>query len=121
MCLYPTLIKNKKYTTNKKNGGNIPPINDPRTAYVPIGCGKCIECRKQKSREWQVRLTEHIKQNANGKFIALTFSNESIQNLTQKLSHLKLEGYDLDNEIATYAVRHFLENFRKTHKRSLPH
>ena len=61
MCLYPKLIYNKKYTANKKNGGKIPPVSDERTRYVPVGCGKCIECMKQKKREWQVRLLEEIK------------------------------------------------------------
>ena len=49
MCLYPKLIKNKKYMSNKKNGGVIPAVSDERTLFVPVGCGKCIECLKQKS------------------------------------------------------------------------
>ena len=71
MCLYPKLIKNKKYTKTKKNGGIIPPISDERTLYVPIGCGKCIECMKQKKRNWQVRLLEEIKTDRTGKFVTL--------------------------------------------------
>ena len=59
MCLYPRLIQNKKYIANK-NGGVIPPVSDNRVRFVPIGCGKCIECRKQKKREWQVRMLEDI-------------------------------------------------------------
>ena len=38
MCLYPKLIKNRKYIANKKNGGNIPPVYDLRVLTVPIGC-----------------------------------------------------------------------------------
>ena len=60
MCLYPKLISNKKYTANKKNGGNIPPILDNRVLLVPVGCGKCMECLKQKAREWQIRMSEGI-------------------------------------------------------------
>ena len=48
MCLYPRLIKNPKYKPNKKNGGQVPPILDSRVLAVPIGCGKCLECKKQK-------------------------------------------------------------------------
>ena len=55
MCLYPKLIKNKKYLPNKKNNWNPPKIKDPRTAYITAACGKCLECRKQKQREWLVR------------------------------------------------------------------
>jgi hypothetical protein len=128
MCLYPTLIKNRKYTANKKNGGNIPPMADTRTEYVPIGCQDCIECRKQKAREWQTRLQEHIKTNNNGKFITLTFSNEKYYELINNTKHLKelkhipqLEGYQRDNALATAATRLFLERWRKKYKKSLPH
>ena len=62
MCLYPTLIKNKRYLPNKKNGGLVPRCDDDRKLLVPIGCGKCIECAKKKQREWQVRLLEDIKE-----------------------------------------------------------
>lgn len=118
MCLYPKLIKNRKYTSNKKNGGNIPAVNDERVKYVPIGCQNCIECRKQKAREWQVRLLEDIKTNTNGKFITLTLNNEQYKNLSQEI---ELEGYARDNAIATLAVRRWLERYRKKHKTSIRH
>lgn len=126
MCLYPTLIKNRKYKPNKKNGWNAPPVPDERVRWVPIGCQECMECRKQKAREWQVRMLEDLKEHRNGKFITLTFSNKSIKNIVHeictKLEGINVpEGYDMDNEIAIYAVRHFLENWRKKYKRSLRH
>lgn len=120
MCLYPTLIRNRKYLPNKKNGGVVPPFTDERVLHVPIGCQKCMECRKQKARNWQVRLLEDIKHNKNGKFVTLTFSNDSIREL-KKLIPDKLQGYDIDNAIATLAVRRFLERWRKEHKKSLRH
>ena len=46
MCYYSQLIKNPKYTANKKNGGVIPHMADKRVILVPIGCGDCKECRK---------------------------------------------------------------------------
>jgi hypothetical protein len=119
MCLYPKLIKNRKYISNKKNGGVIPAVLDNRVLYVPIGCQKCIECKKQKSREWQVRLQEEIRHNKNGKFVTLTFSNESIKELANEIKGIS--GYNLDNEIGTLAVRRFLERWRKKYKKSVKH
>lgn len=119
MCLYPKIILNRKYLPNKKNGGKPPPLLDERTKYVPIGCQQCVECRKQKSREWQVRLLEDIKTHTNGKFITFTFSNESIKKISENIE--TLEGYERDNEIATWAMRHFLERWRKKYKKSLRH
>ena len=76
MCLYPRLIKNPKYRVTKKNGGNVPSPSDTRVMYVPIGCGVCFECMKQKANSWKARLLEDLKENTNGKFVTLTFSNE---------------------------------------------
>lgn len=127
MCLYPKLIKNRKYIANKKNGGNIPPVNDERVLYVPVGCGKCIECLKQKAREWQIRMSEEIRVNKNGKFVTLTFSEESLIKLREQIDdkiNLKInkgEQYSIENEIATRAVRLFLERWRKKFKKSVRH
>ena len=108
MCLYPKFIINRKYTVTKKNGGNVPTIKDPRTKYVPVGCGKCMECRKQKARQWSIRLQEHIRNNKNGYFITLSFSDRSLIDLENEINTPQtppksggLNGYDLDNKIAT--------------------
>lgn len=118
MCLYPRLMKNPKYTANKKNGGKIPPVCDYRVNFVPIGCGNCVECRKQKANDWIVRLEEDIKYNKNGCFVTLTFSSESIRDLG---SLTDLKGYERDNFIARIAVRRFLERYRKKHGKSVRH
>ena len=141
MCLYPRLIKNKKYEPNKKNGGHVPPLNDERTLYVPIGCQNCIECDKQKRTHWRTRLLEEVKHNKQkGYFITLTFSDNSYSELytkvttelTNKIAETTDErelnrlqkkgiGYNMDNAIAAKAVRLFLERWRKKYKRSLRH
>lgn len=120
MCLYSKLIINPKYKSTKKNNGIIPTMTDQRVKYVPIGCGKCIECTKKKAREWQVRLLEDIRVNKNGIFITLTFSDQSIAELNKEVDE-KLEGFERDNQIATIAMRRFLERWRKKFKRSLRH
>lgn len=123
MCLYPKLITNRKYLANKKNGGVIPVMKDQRVKTVPVGCGNCMECRGQKARAWQVRLLEDIKEHKNGKFVTFTFSNESIKHLGERVREdgYELEGYELDNAIATKAMRLFLERWRKKYKKSLRH
>lgn len=128
MCLYPKLIKNRRYTANKKNGGNIPPLplvevngkmmKDLRVLEVPVKCGKCIECRKQEARKWQIRLYEEVRTRHDGIFVTLTFSNESIKELGKETS---LTGYNRDNEIATIGMRRFLERWRKKYKKSIRH
>lgn len=118
MCLYPKLIKNKKYTSNKKNGGVIPAVSDERTLFVPVGCGKCIECLKQKSNNWKVRLFEEIKYNNDYTFVTLTFSDVSLEYLKSKV---KIKSDIIDNDIATVGVRYFFENIRKSTKKSLKH
>lgn len=114
MCLYPKLVKNKRYAITKKNNGIVPECTDERTRMIPVGCGKCIECKKKKKHEWQVRLNEEIKTNF-GKFVTLTFSNESLIELQ------KVIGKEECNAVATIAVRRFLERWRKKYKKSVRH
>jgi hypothetical protein len=119
MCLYPKLIKNRKYLANKKNGGNVPPINDKRVLYVPVGCGKCMECKKQKARNWSVRLQEEIRHNKKQcYFVTLTYNEKELQKLENET---ELKGYDRDNEVTRISIRRFLERWRKKYKKSVKH
>lgn len=121
MCLYPRLIENRKYKKTKKNGGNVPICTDERVKLVPVGCGKCIECMKQKKREWQTRLQEEIREDKTGKFITLTFDEENLKELTK----LALKEWNIkkieENEVAKIAIRRFLERWRKKYKKSVKH
>lgn len=122
MCLYPRVIRNPKYRRNKKNGGLIPAVRDKRIQYIPIGCQVCIECRKQKARDWQVRLHEDIKEHQNGKFVTLTYSTQEIKKLIrQHPQWAKLKGYDVDYAMVIRSVRLFLERWRKQFGKSLRH
>lgn len=115
MCLHPRIMKNKKYLPNKKNNYKPPKITDERVKYVAVGCGNCIECMNQRKRNWQIRLHEEIKNDNTGKFVTLTFSEESITELTKAAKTTEA------NQIATLAVRRFLERWRKKHKKSVKH
>jgi hypothetical protein len=117
MCLYPTFIKNPKYKPNKKNKGKPPVCKDRRLYYIPTKCGCCIECRKEKQREWRVRLDEELRSNF-GYFTTLTIAPESIKELEIDTG-LKWEKNP--NEIATRALRLFLERARKDTKKSIRH
>lgn len=115
MCLYPKLIKNKKYTPTKKNKGIVPPCPDKRLKYVTAACGKCYECKKQKGRAWQVRLSEEIRNDPNAIFVTLTISDESWEKLRKKYS------YSSENDYIKKMVRLFLERIRKQTKKSVKH
>lgn len=115
MCLYPKLIKNKKYLPNKKNNWNPPKIKDPRTAYITAACGKCLECRKQKQREWLVRMSEELRSEPNAYFMTLTFSEENYNKIKS------ICNSEEENDIATKAIRLMLERIRKKTKKSVKH
>ena len=119
MCLYPRLIKNNKYKENKKNKGVIPEVKDKRVLSVPVGCGKCIECRKKKARDWQVRLSEDLRVNKNAKFVTLTFSEHALDKLDREIKGVS--GYERDNEICSLAVRRFTERWRKKWGKTIRH
>ena len=128
MCLFPRKIINKKYTATEKNGGCVPtppiigykedktPIYDNRVLYVEIPCGNCIECRKKKSRDWQIRLAEELKEWKKPIFITLTFNPTELKKILKE-NYIQNEC----NAVCGYAVRHFLERWRKKYKKSLRH
>lgn len=120
MCLYPRLIRNKKYESNQKNGGIIPKYKDARVLLVPIGCGKCIECKKQKANNWKIRLLEDVKYNTNGVFVTLTFNNIELSKLDNEIPK-EIQGYARDNAICTLAVKRFRERWRKRTGKSPRH
>ena len=57
----------------------------------------------------------------NGKFVTLTFSEESLVELGEDKNINTLNGYNLDNGIATLAVKRFLGRWRKKYKKSVKH
>ena len=117
MCLYPQYFKNPKYLPNKKNKGKPPVCLDRRLYYIPAKCGCCIECRKEKQREWRVRLEEELRSNF-GYFTTLTISPEGIKKIEKKTG---LKWEENPNEIATKALRLFLERARKETGKSIRH
>ena len=110
---------NPKFKPNKKNKGKPPKCTDERIRYVAVGCGKCYECRKQKARQWQIRMAEEYRNDKSGVFITLTFNEEKLKYYEEKCEKEK-ETKD-QNEIATIAVRECLERIRKKTKKSLKH
>ena len=70
--------------------GNLLAIcNDERKKIIPIGCGKCMVCMKQRAREWKYRIIEDLKVYKNAKFITLTFKPEALKELNkQKIEKL---------------------------------
>lgn len=121
MCLYPRFIRNKRYFGLKdgskyRNHYNSEICDDVRKLWVPIGCGECYECRRQKAQQWRVRLCEEIKVHKHAYFVTLTFSNEEFKKLA-----IETHATEDDNATATVAVRRFLERWRKKHGVSLKH
>lgn len=99
----------------KKNGYKPPICKDERLRYVTAACGKCYECRKQKGRAWQVRLSEEVRNDPNVIFVTLTISNESWEKLRKKYS------YSTEEDYIKKMVRLFLERIRKKTKKSIKH
>lgn len=115
MCLYPKLILNRKYCPTKKNGWNPPECKDDRTRYVTAACGHCYECRKQKARQWTVRICEEMRVNRNALFVTLTITDEHYEKIKEKIKETD------DNKIAGHAIRLFLERIRKKDGKSRKH
>lgn len=111
MCLHTRIIPNPRYQPNKKNGGFVPEAPNKHVLAVPVACGKCSECRKQKANEWRVRLNEEIRKNPTDKFATLTFSDESLE------AFQAVEA----NEIAGQAVEKFRKRWFRKYREGIKH
>lgn len=121
MCLYTKYILNKKYLPTKKNKYNPPECHDERLRYVPIKCGKCMECRKQKKREWYVRLSEELKKNRGALFLTLTFNENMYEEVRRAVNAGLQPTNEEENDMCRYAIRHWLELIRKRTGKSVKH
>lgn len=122
MCLFPRRIVNKRYVPTKKNGWgvNMQQCDDERKLYINVGCGNCLECRKQRANTWRSRIIEEMKSwdFKNAYFVTLTFSNDSIRELCADLNEFQVVEA---NSIARLAVRRFTERWRKKYKKTVRH
>lgn len=119
-------MRNRKYLPNKKNGGNVPVCKDKRMLSIMAKCGKCIECREERAKNWQTRLHEEMKIDKRGKFVTLTFNEEKLAyawKRAEKKYRDKNNGEIkvTEREVAIVATRDFLERWRKKYKKSVKH
>lgn len=118
MCVYKTVMLNKRYLPNKKNKGIPPECPDERLRYIEAKCGKCYECRKEKVRSWVTRMTEELRENK-GEFYTMTINDEHMEEL--RIAAKKKYDRNEINDIARVAVRRFLERYRKFRGMSVKH
>lgn len=126
-CINPIRIPNKKYLPNKENGGSPPLPDDIRDLGLIVPCGKCIECRRRRASDWRFRLLQEYKYNKSKFwFVTFTFSDDALLSLyndpefARKCFYKGIEEPS-ENDLYIFAVRRFLERYRKKYKTSLPH
>lgn len=74
--------KSPIYAYQHKTGGklifNYNPFTDFDYVPVTIPCGQCIECRKQKAREWANRILMESKYHDSNYFLTLTYDEDHV-------------------------------------------
>lgn len=115
MCLFKKRIRNPRYDEKKFPETARDDWKDGRLLEIEIPCGNCIECRKQKQRDWIIRLTEESKEDNTGQFVTLTFSEEALKELEEAAETKEA------NKVAAKGVRRFLERWRWETGKSVKH
>lgn len=98
-CIHPIRLKVNRYDVKK---GTIPVINNEKSQYMTIPCGKCIMCRIQKSNEWALRINheaDYYKEKII--FTTLTYNEENVP-----------ENYSLDKT----DLQKFFKRLRKNYE-----
>lgn len=96
----------------------------PDDFYLLVPCGKCIDCRRKRGKEWRTRLQHELMYGdfRTVYFITLTFSQEYYEKFQIELPLSSGEGRKkANNDGISRAVRLFLERYRKKSGRSLRH
>lgn len=114
MCLYPKYWTNKRYYDRTK-GGILKVPSDERKWYIQGKCGNCMECRKEKQREWRIRIMEEYKVDKRAQFVTLTFSEEGLEKAIKEAETIE------SGAVAAKAVRNFTERWRDKFGKTIKH
>lgn len=122
MCvnLIPTV--NPKYRKAIKLGR--PLLEYPEDFYLLVPCGKCIDCRRKRGKEWRTRLQHELMYGdfRTVYFVTLTFSPQWYEKFEIELpAHAGSSRRKANNDGISRSIRMFLERYRKKFGRSLRH
>ena len=77
MCLSPLLFDiHRNRIVNRDRYSNIPESDYESYGFLNVPCGHCLECRREHSRSWAVRLALELEHSSSCYFITLTYSDE---------------------------------------------
>lgn len=122
MCVNLVPTVNPKYRKAIKLGR--PLSGYPDDFYLLVPCGKCIDCRRKRGKEWRTRLQHEIMYGdfRTVYFITLTFSPEFYEKFQIEVpGSNSFSKRRVSNDGVSRAVRLFLERYRKRYGRSLRH
>lgn len=71
-----------------------------RLAATPFGCGQCLPCRLNKSREWTARLLLENSTSADSAFLTLTYNDD----------HIHKQGYLVPEDLTKFIKRYRRKN-----------
>lgn len=84
-------------------------INGIKTGELQtVGCGQCMGCRLERSRQWAVRITHEVKCHEENCFLTLTYNDENLpQNGSLVKEHMQLFFKRLRKSIEPVKVRYY--------------
>lgn len=65
-CFSPYLVQNQYTNVNGQN------------RVTPVPCGKCINCKKRRSRHWVFRLDQEARRSSSVSFLTLTYDDQHL-------------------------------------------
>jgi len=85
-----------------------------------VSCGSCINCRKQKAKEWGLRMQHEYEYVKNKYFITLTYNNESLPRCGSVIKKdmqrfVKRVRKNTGSEIKYYCCGEYGEKFQRPH------
>lgn len=121
MCLGPLTAY---YSAQVNRNGKRPLVFDKRLSFsgvpIQIGCGQCVECRLQHSRDWAVRCMNEKRLHRESSFLTLTYEDSQLplagtlvkwhlQKFMKRLRH------DTGDGLRFYACGEYGETYDRPH------
>lgn len=87
-CLRPYSVRNPYFSELARNLG-YSDTNFERFQYINVPCGSCPMCRKERAREWKLRLVHESQYHELFQFVTLTYDDDHLSSSSLVKSDLQ--------------------------------
>lgn len=87
---------------------------------LTVSCGKCLNCRIQKSKEWSIRLLHELSYHRDALFITLTYNEKNLPfKMATECQDIETNSDEIEDTIYSTVVKKDLQDYIKRVRKAL--